>query len=108
MGGISNFITEASIPLIWAWIYDHDLCEYIDIRNNAFKDQESLVEFVENLDQVMIDSGRKFTIEATQSNWVPNVNRKLMFSTHKNKQEVRMIRHTKRVVHIDSIYRNKM
>ncbi|KAI1705745.1 protein phosphatase 1 regulatory subunit 37 [Ditylenchus destructor] len=108
LGGVRNSITESSLPIMEEWIYDHPQLEYFDIRNNDFTGQDALLDFVERIRKVVAKRHQRITLQATQSYWKSVVNKDLMILRHKDKQTLRFVKHTKKVVNIDSIYRNKM
>lgn len=106
LGCQPNFIgeTPGALDLLREFL-EHQAphLEHFVIRRNGFTDLIGLLDLLAWATEVRKNGARRLSIEARQMDWPMKFN-----VTAHEKKTLRTMRHTRRVVHIDSIYRNRM
>lgn len=105
LGCQPNFIgeTPGALDLLREFLeHQAPRLEHFVIRRNGFTDLIGLLDLLAWA-TLAKNCGRPLSIEARQMDWPMKFN----VSAHE-KKTLRLMRHTRRVVHIDSIYRNRM
>lgn len=100
LGMKPNAITEKGLAKLTDWLCE-ETCpiQFFDVKHNAITDQTVLLSALARLNSV----SRPLSVNAKQSKWKEN----FVIRKH-TKPEIRKLKHTRRVVHIDSVYRGKM
>ena len=103
LGEKPNFFSNIE-PFIQL-IQNHESLQYLDLLMNCIKHDDiiKLIEVAKELKRSV-----PLTIDGCQNGTKPEERKDLYFNGHKDRSCLKFIKHPKKVLHIDSIYRNRM
>jgi hypothetical protein len=103
LGEKPNFLSNIE-PFV-NLIEKHESLQYLDLLMNCIKhsDMVKLIDIAKNLNRSV-----PLTIDGCQDGTKPEDRRELYFNGHNDRSCLKFVKHPKKVLHIDSIYRNRM
>jgi hypothetical protein len=101
MGEKPNFFSRVD-PFL-RLVQNHSSLLYLDLLMNSFPKEDVI-----RLIQFAKECTSKLTIDASQITTKPEDKKSLFLNAYSDRNKLKFVKHPKKVLHIDSIYRNRM